>query len=686
MDIVKESVQTIKGIGPKKARLLGKVGVYTLQDAIDYFPRDYEIHPGVTDIVDIRKGEFVSLSVKFQGRPQVLRKHKNMSILRWTAKDDTGSIVCVWFNQPYRANQYKVGVPYYIYGKAEFSYGGIQIHNPLVKEYVREIHNQCQIIPVYSLVEGLTQKDFKNLIGQALNRTEKGIEDELPSIVRERFKLADKGYSLYNIHFPKHQQALEWSRRRLVFEELFSIQMALYAIKEKFGTDNQGLIFQWDNKKMDKFIKDLPFALTGAQKRVVGEILEDLRKETPMNRLVYGDVGSGKTIVAAIALYAAVMAGYQGVLMAPTEILARQHYETLKTLLEGCGIHISLLIGGMDNKTKDQIKDNLSQGVVDVIIATHAVLQEDVQFNNLGLVITDEQHRFGVRQRATIAQKGNNDPHMLVMSATPIPRTLALIFYGDLDISLIDELPPGRKPVKTYHVPASMRNRIYGFIRKQTMLGYQTYMVCPLIEESDKIAVQSAVELYDELSSGPLKGLRLGLLHGKMNPVEKSCVMKKFEEGDIDVLISTTVIEVGVNVANANLMIIENADRFGLGQLHQLRGRVGRSNSQAYCILIADTKSSKAKERMDIMVRSNNGFEISQKDLELRGPGEFLGVRQHGLPEFKIANLIRDMDILKEVQTAAQWILELRDTGLKNSILEKAYNKFSHKLEEITLN
>mgnify|MGYP000889351635 FL=1 len=686
MDLLDESVQTIKGIGPKKAKLLSRLGIYTLKDALYFFPRDYEKHGGVINIASIQKNQKVSLCVKFCGKPQVTRKRKNLSILKWRAKDNTGSVVCVWFNQPYRANQYKEDVAYYVYGKAVFSYGQIQIQNPQIEEYRPEVHDEGRLDPIYSLVEGLTQKDLRDLVKQTLKKVEGSIKDDLPKIIRHKFTLSEKGYALNNIHFPIDEKALEWSRRRLVFEELFYMQMALYAIRENFGAKKEGLIFEWDSKKLEKFIKNLAFSLTGAQKRVVKEILEDFKKGIPMNRLVYGDVGSGKTIVAAIALYVAFLAGYQGVMMAPTEILARQHYKTLKDLLEGLGIDICLLIGGMRNKEKEQVKNRIYRGEADIIIATHAVLQEDVEFSKLGLVITDEQHRFGVRQRAAIMQKGKINPHMLVMSATPIPRTLALIFYGDLDISLIDQLPPGRKPVKTYHVPSSMRQRVYAFIRKQAKLGYQTYLVCPLIEESDKIPIQSAVELYDSLKEGPLSDLRLGLIHGRMSGNEKDEVMIKFQNGEIDVLVSTTVIEVGVNVANANLMVIENAERFGLAQLHQLRGRVGRSDSQAYCILIADTKNSIARERMNIMVKTNNGFEIAQKDLELRGPGDFLGVRQHGLPEFKIANLIRDMDILKEVQIAAQCIMGLDDSSKKQKILDKAYEKVFKKIDEIVFN
>lgn len=686
MELFKDSVQTIKGIGPKKAKLLARLGIYTLEDALNHFPRDYEICPGVTYIDSLKDGEMVSLCVKFKGKPQVIRKSRNLSIVRWSAVDDTGSIVCTWFNQPYRANQYRADVLYYVYGKAVFGYGQIQVQNPKVEEYDKTIHDQCIINPIYSLTEGLTQRDLRNLLSSILKRIDGSVIDELPGLVRKRYALVEKSYALENIHFPKDQQALKWSRRRLVFEELFITQMALYAIRKNLRDNKKGFALKWDKKAEVDFIKSLPFTLTGAQQRAAKEILEDIKKDIPMNRLIYGDVGSGKTVVAAIALYAAFMGGYQGVLMAPTEILARQHYKSLTSLFKSTGIRIGLLVGGMSDRDKKNMKNLLSQGQLDIIIATHAVLEDDVKFYKLGLVITDEQHRFGVRQRAVIEQKGVGYPHVLVMSATPIPRTLALILYGDLDISLIDDLPPGRKPIKTYHVPSSMRNRVYGFIRKQAQMGYQTYLVCPLIEESDKISAASAIEMYEELKDGPLAGLTLGLLHGKMNPDEKAEIMAKFEKGNIQVLISTTVIEVGVNVANANLMVIENADRFGLAQLHQLRGRVGRSSSQAYCILIADTKTSYARERMNIMVKTNNGFEISQKDLELRGPGEFLGVRQHGLPEFKISNLIRDMDILKEVQEAAQWIMESGNYQIRDDVLNNAYTKFYRQIQKVAFN
>lgn len=686
MELLKEPVSTIKGIGPKKTKALAKMDIHTLGDALYNFPRDYEIIPGVSCIASIQEGEMVSLLARFRGNPRFTKKSKNLTLLKWIAGDETGWVECIWFNQAYRANQYKEGIPYYIYGKATLGYGRIQIQNPLVEEYRPEIHDLCRIDPIYSLVEGLTQRDLRNLSQLTLEKIGGKMMDALPKIIRDRYDLGEKNYAIKNIHYPVDEKALKSSRRRLVFEELFFTQMALYAIRERLDRDGKGLKFRWDSGAVEFFFSGLPFSLTKAQERVIEEILGDLKKDTPMNRLVYGDVGSGKTLVAAVALYVAYLSGYQGVLMAPTEILARQHYKTLEDLLVGMGIRIGLLIGGINKKDKEDLKKLIAQGEIDIIIATHAVLQEDVEFKNLGIAITDEQHRFGVRQRAIIGQKGQEDPHMLVMSATPIPRTLALIFYGDLDISLIDELPPGRKPIKTYHVPSSMRARVYAFIRKQVHLGYQAYLVCPLIEESDKISVKSAMELFDELRDGPLSDLKLDLIHGRMKSEDKEAIMENFQKGQTQVLISTTVIEVGVNVAKANLMVIEDADRFGLAQLHQLRGRVGRSQSQAYCVLIADTKGNNAKERMDIMTQTNSGFEISQKDLELRGPGEFLGARQHGLPEFKIANIMGDMDILKEAQIAANEVMEMEGSEYRDALLNYAQDKLNQNMEEIALN
>jgi len=685
MGILDQEVQFIKGVGPKKAARLNKLGIKTVEDALQHFPRDYEVWRGIQKVAGAVNGEDASFVVTFVGNANTQKPRKGLTITTWRAKDDTGYLWCVWFNQPYRSNMYGTDRPYFVRGKVEYRYGMVRLQNPIVEEYVPAKHDGSKILPVYPLTEGITQRDMRNLMAEALKRVEGSLNDQFPADLRRRFKLAEKNFAMHHIHFPQSLQALQQARCRLVFEELFFMKLALHLIREKNQSDNRGLIFEWDQGAFDKFVQSLPFPLTNAQKRVMGEILGDLKSGRVMNRLVQGDVGSGKTVVAALALYCTVLSGYQGAMMAPTEILARQHYATLKKLFNGTGVKVECLVGGMKNVEKESVRFRLATGDIHILVGTHAIIENGVNFKNLGLVITDEQHRFGVRQRAALQQKGQS-PHMLVMSATPIPRTLALMFYGDLDVSVIDELPPGRKPVKTYHVPSSMKGRVLEFIRRQVAEGRQAYMVCPLVEESDAIDSQSAIELFETLRRGELADLRLGLLHGRMKPAEKESVMEAFAAGQLDVLISTTVIEVGVNVPNATVMVIENAERFGLAQLHQLRGRVGRGDHQSYCILIADARTREIYERMEVMTKSNDGFEIAEKDLQLRGPGDFLGVKQHGLPEFKIANLVRDIGILKQVDLAVRQALQARDEPAYKALIEYTAEKFNEQLREITFN
>lgn len=685
MDILKQDVQFIKGVGPKKAARLTKLGIRTVGDALQHFPRDYEIWHGIKKVVNAVNGEDASFVVTFVGNANTQKPRKGLTITTWRAKDDTGYIWCVWFNQPYRGNMYSADKLYFVRGRVEYWYGTVRLQNPIVEEYVPEKHDGSKILPIYSLTEGITQKDMRNLMAGILKRIEGSLDDPFPADLRKNFKLAEKNFAMYHIHFPQSLQALQQARHRLVFEELFFMKLALHLIRERNQSDSRGLIFEWDHSAFEEFVQRLPFPLTNAQRRVVGEVLQDLKSGKVMNRLVQGDVGSGKTVVAALALYCAVLSGYQGAMMAPTEILAKQHYETLRKLFDSTEVKVECLVGGMRNIERENVRFRLAMGDIDILVGTHAMIEEGVNFKNLGLVITDEQHRFGVRQRAALQQKGQS-PHMLVMSATPIPRTLALMFYGDLDVSVIDELPPGRKPVKTYHVPPSMKGRVLEFIRRQVAEGRQAYMVCPLVEESDAIDSQSAIELFESLRRGELADLRLGLLHGRMKPAEKESVMEAFAAGQIDVLVSTTVIEVGVNVPNATVMVIENAERFGLAQLHQLRGRVGRGDHQSYCILIADARTKEIYERMKIMTKSNDGFEIAEKDLQLRGPGDFLGVKQHGLPEFKIADLVRDMGVLKQVDLAVRQVLQARDNPAYKSLIEYTMDKFNEQLKEITFN
>lgn len=532
--------------------------------------------------------------------------------------------------------------------------------------------NTGKIIPIYPLTYGITQNTIRKIIEAGLKEIDGKLNETLPEYILKKYNFMDYNSAIQKIHFPKNFEDFNKARERLAFEELFSMQLALLSLKNKYEIKKPGI--QFDREvKMSQVIDELPFKLTKAQLRVLEEIDKDMEDIKPMNRLLQGDVGAGKTVVALIAAYKAVKSGYQAVIMAPTAILATQHLESFNKILGNFGIRCELLISGISKKRKEDILLRLEKGEIDILIGTHAVLEENVIFNKLGLVVTDEQHRFGVRQRSAIVEKGNN-PDVLVMTATPIPRTLALILYGDLDISIIDELPPNRKKIETYAVTKGMEQRVNNFIAKNIEEGRQCYVVCPLVEENEEIDAKSVMEIYENYKNNIFPNYKVEYLHGKMKPKEKDEIMEKFKNGDIDILISTTVIEVGVNVPNSNIMIIENAERFGLAQLHQLRGRVGRGEYQSYCILKYQGNSKIIKERMKVISSTTDGFVISEKDLELRGSGEFFGTRQHGLPEFKIANLFEDITLLKLAQGIA---LEIID---KDPVLEKKENLVLKKL------
>ncbi len=515
--------------------------------------------------------------------------------------------------------------------------------------------NTGKIIPIYPLTYELSQNVIRQIIENGLKQVENELEDAMPEYILNEYNLCGINEAIKNIHFPVSFNNYNLARRRLAFEELFTMQLTLLNLKNKYSTSNDGIQFSKE-VKMENLIEKLPFKLTNAQKRVLKEINSDMESNKAMNRLLQGDVGSGKTIVALICAYKAVKCGYQATIMAPTAILAKQHLDSFNEILGKEGIKCELLVSGITKKKKEEILDKLSTGEIDILIGTHALLEENVIYKNLGLVVTDEQHRFGVKQRRTISEKGNN-PDTLVMTATPIPRTLALILYGDLDISIIDELPPNRKKIDTFAVTKGMEERVNNFVKKQIKEGRQAYIVCPLVEENEEINAKSVMELSEKYKNEVFKEYRVEYMHGKLRPKEKDAIMEEFKKGNIDILISTTVIEVGVNVPNASIMIIENAERFGLAQLHQLRGRVGRGEYQSYCILKYQGNSEVIRERMQVMTKTNDGFVISEKDLELRGSGEFFGTKQHGIPEFKIANLFVDMPMLKEVQELAEKVL-----------------------------
>lgn len=667
---LKQSVQYVKSVGPAKAALLNTLNIYTIEDLLTYFPRDYEDRTKVKNIAEVVNGEEITIVARVVSEVTINRIRKNMTVIKAIVEDNTGRCTITWFNQTYIKQQLKRGGTYKFFGKISNEFNHIEMKSP-VFDPVDVSKNTGKIMPIYPTTYKLSQTAIRQAVENALNMVNNQLEETLPSYLLQEYNLLNLQNSLTQIHFPTEPTLRMQARKRLVFEELLTMQLALLELK---GTTekNKGITFN-QNVKMSHIINTLPFKLTKAQLRVLEEIDKDMESEKPMNRLLQGDVGSGKTVVSIIAAYKAVKSGYQSAIMAPTAILATQHMQEFSKILEPLGIKCELLLGATTEKNKKIILEKLQNGEIDVLIGTHALITDTVTFKNLGLVVTDEQHRFGVKQRTAIAAKGNN-PDTLVMTATPIPRTLALILYGDLDISIIDELPPNRKKIETYAVTKNMEERINNFIKKNINEGRQIYVVCPLVEEKEEIddentkdlkAVKEWTKIYKEQIFPEYK---VECVYGKMKPKEKDEIMQKFKNGEIDILVSTTVIEVGVNVPNANIMVVENADRFGLAQLHQLRGRVGRGQHQSYCILKYNSKCSQVgKERMKIMQQTNDGFIIAEKDLELRGTGEFFGTKQHGIPEFKIANLFVDMPLLKSVQSVALQI-ENEDKGL---MLEK---------------
>lgn len=647
------SVSMLKGIGEQRERKLQKLGISTIEDLLTHYPREYKDRSEILKIADLPMDEPSTFLAQVKEEGQNSR-HGRLVYTRMKVYDETGSVGVLWYNQPYMKNSLKIGEWYLFSGKLQKKYGRKEILSPEV-ERIGENFAGGRIIPVYPASEGVSQKMLRNLMEDALSQMSGGMREELPLWLRKEYKLAERNFAIENIHFPKTEQGFYDARRRLVFEELFVLQTALFQLKNTLEDSGEGIILK-KKKALQEAEGLLPFALTGAQKRVLKEMEKDMTSGKIMNRLVQGDVGSGKTAVAMVAAYWAIRNGYQATIMAPTEVLANQHFESFQKVFEPAGIKVVLLTGSLKAKEKRETLEQVKNGDAQMIVGTHAVIQKGVEYHKLGLAITDEQHRFGVRQRSTLADKGEN-VHTLVMTATPIPRTLALILYGDLDISIIDELPPGRQKIDTSAVDSRYHQRIYTFIQKHVKEGRQAYVICPMIEESEKLEVQSVLNYTEELVKELLE-CRVACVHGKMKAKEKQEIMDGFAAGNIDVLVSTTVIEVGINVPNATIMLIENAERFGLAQLHQLRGRVGRGSEKSYCILVSDTKTKVAKERMKTMTESEDGFVISEKDLKLRGPGEFFGIRQHGLPELKIADLYKDMAILKEAQSAAAELLK----------------------------
>ena len=685
MNNLNKEIQFVKGIGPKRAEKLHKLNIFTLKDLIYYFPRQYEDRSVIKKISQLENEDKVSIKGIIT-KIDTYSPRKGMKITRIDLRDDTGYIKMSFFNQEYITKIFKSGDSVLVFGKVKFENNFKEFVPIEIEHYTNKPSSTCKIEPVYPLTYGLTNKELQGMIKSVLTKEEFRIKEYLPKYILEKYKLCGIDYAVRNIHFPSNKDALKVALYRLVFEEFLILQLGLFYFKSGVN-EASGIEFE-EKEKLNDIIKSLPFNLTKAQNRALDEITKDMQSPKVMNRLVQGDVGSGKTVVALLALASAVLNGYQGALMAPTEILASQHYDSFKEILEVFNIKSELLVGSLTKKQKEKVLQKVKNQEIDILIGTHALIEDKVEFKNLGLVITDEQHRFGVRQRGRLSNKGNS-PDILVMTATPIPRTLALILYGDLDISIIDELPPGRQPIETIAIEQKRREEAYeNLVRDEVEKGRQVYIVCPLVDESEKIEATAAVELVEELKREFFSDLKVGLLHGKMRPAEKDAIMDDFKNKKLDILVSTTVIEVGVNVPNATLMIIENAERFGLAQLHQLRGRVGRGKHKSYCILIYNSKTEVCKERMAIMEETTDGFKISQKDLEIRGPGEFFGTRQHGLPELKVANIFKHIKILKQAQLEARYIIG-QDTRLQfienKKLKEEILYKFSER-EEISLN
>lgn len=678
-------IQYLKGVGPKRASILRKMGIMTLGDLLFHLPRAYEDRTKTIKIQDGVIGEKQTFVLEVTGSPTVSRPRRGLSILQVPVRDSTGEAVMVWFNQDYLKKTFCPGQVYIVYGKLSSNRYQIQIQNPDFKLWSPD--HVGSVTPVYPLTDGISNNEMKKIVAQALSEINNDIKSVVPTTYSLKRKLPSKLDSLIGVHFPKDLSHAEISRKALAYEELLLLQIGLLWFKNKSGAELEGIKFK-DVRELKKFISDLPYKLTAAQIRVLQEIISDMTSNKRMNRLVQGDVGSGKTVVSAAAMVLAVLNGYQATMMAPTEILADQHFETLKDLLKTMPIRIGLLKGSMSLKSRESILNEISNGKLDIVIGTHALIQDSVKFKRLGLAITDEQHRFGVKQRIDLSGKGDL-PDMLIMTATPIPRTLALILYGDLDISIIDELPPGRKQIETYAVGSDMEDRVFSFIKKQLIEGRQAYVVCPLIEEQEKLDLLSAEKTYERLTTDIFPDFSIGLIHGRMSQAEKDASMRSFKTGEMNILVSTTVIEVGVNVPNASIMLILNAERFGLAQLHQLRGRIGRGEYKSYCILINDSSNPTARERMRILQSTSDGFKISEKDLELRGPGEFFGTKQHGLPQLKAANLFKDMDVLKTAQEDAIQIIS-QDPELlseENAVIKGYIEDIFRKLqEEIILN
>lgn len=676
---MQSDLRYLKGVGEKRAGLFHRLGVDSIDALLHFYPRAYEDWSKAVSIAGAPFDAPCCVKAIVAHAPSKHLIRKGLTLYKTAVTDGASLMQVTFFNNPYAMEKLREGEAYLFFGRVGGKPGRREMAAPLVEP----VQTGERIRPIYPQTQGLSSRMIEACVAHALSMRRDTLADPLPDALRQGWGLCHLRFALENIHFPADEEALLRARRRLVFEELLTLQLGLLRLKARTRVRTAARAVR---DSSEDFFALLPFSPTGAQRRAVAECLRDMRSATPMSRLLQGDVGSGKTAVAAALIHTAAKNGLQCALMAPTGILAEQHFRTLEGLLSPAGIHCALLTGATGAAEKREIKALLANGEIDLMVGTHALIQKDVSFRRLGLVVTDEQHRFGVGQRAALADKGDN-PHLLVMSATPIPRTLALMIYGDLDLSVLDELPPGRQTIKTYAVKSRLHQRVYTYLKKHIDQGLQAYIVCPLVEEGET-ELTAAQDYAEKLQNGPLRGYRLGLLHGRMKPRDKEDTMRRFAANELQLLISTTVVEVGVDVPNAVVMVIENAERFGLSQLHQLRGRVGRGRHPSTCILISDAQNEQAKERLQTLCETTDGFQIADVDLKMRGPGDFFGARQHGLPALKIANMVTDMEALKQAQEAARGVLQA-DPGLiqaENAALRDAVNRLFQTVGEMGLN